>query len=676
MGKGNRNSQKRLEKELANKDKILAKEKAKKNSKRSGKLLAAICIVVALIVVAVICLSILKDSGVFLRHTPAVTKGETVANAAMMTFFVNDYIMTWYQNYYTYIVEYKIFSVNLAYDLKAQTLTSTDAYFLGDASLAGMTWYDYFINGAMETVEAYVIYAEGARLNNITLTDAQKAEIDVIIENMKASLKANGMTSFEDQYGQGIKEKDIRACYELMYLAQAYAEHLNNTTISQLESEYNGNKDSNALITFRENNKSSFYFAEYLSYTISISEKSYKDDQKKYDEAVSRAEECAKIFEAASTPEEFVKLVEEYKKSPDKFMIVHGIIVPNETESGSTSETESASETETTSTTESKSETESKTEKETTLEELLSKYEGTIYYETKSELGNWIFGESGAEINDTKVVTEKGSETVTEKAPATETNTESNTETGTTTESNTEPNTEAAPTSETNTNEESKSETATETETEKESGTTSSGSASIVTKTYETFKITAYMLLSKPHYDTNPTHHIAYVISDNKTAAQAFLDAFNASSDKTADGFEALAKEHYDKMFANHDHSTHAEGEEPTFSYAQVENAKENYFADDFSAYNDWFTVDTRKSGDVVAELIAATSINTSTNKAVTYYAVLFYEDISDAAWYVDALSGAADEKINAWYLAERSLVQYNMDAIGKIVPVSITVSE
>ena len=680
MGKGNRNSQKRLEKELANKEKILAKERAQKNKKRRETSVAAACIIIALLVVVVLAISILNESGAFLRMTNVVSQGDTEVNAAMMTYFVNDYIINWYNNYGIY-VQFGLLSVDLTSDLKTQKLTSSDASTLGDASLAGKTWHDYFVDTALDNVEKYVTYAEAAKAAGLSLDDEDKAEIDEIVTAMKDALKANGMT-FSDQYGKGIKEKDVRACYELLYLASMYEEHMIQKYNTLLKEEYKADNNKNSIVNFRENNKGSFYSADYLSYSITIAQKTYKNDEMGYDKAVENAKKCAEVIKAAKTPAEFVELVELYKKSPTKFMIANGIMesIPEtevNTETGSTTETGTGTETETGTTTETGtgtgSETESKTETET--ENPMSKYEGTIYWETKSELGNWIFGESGANVNNTLIVTEKGSETVTEKATTAATTTATEKASETETESGSESASANNAKSGTATETESTDATATETESNTETETNKKDDGK---KTYETFKITVYMLLTKPAFDVTPTHDIAYLVSDNKDAAQKFLDEFLKSSDKSRESFVNMAEKHYDKLMEGHDHSNHKEGEtDPVFSYSSITGAKQDYFADDYEAFNKWFSDESRKNGDCTAELIEVTVTSSDNKTTTTYYAVIFYSSQNARAWYIDALDGARGQKIEEWYKAElkKGLIEFNEKALGKIELIRFTSS-
>ena len=121
MGKGNRNSQKRIEKQLANEEKILAKERAQQKKKVSDKAVAAACIVIALIVVAILAINIIGETGVLLRVQPAMSQGDIVVNSAMMSFYVNDYIMNWYNTYYIY-AQFGLISIDLTSDFKTQIM--------------------------------------------------------------------------------------------------------------------------------------------------------------------------------------------------------------------------------------------------------------------------------------------------------------------------------------------------------------------------------------------------------------------------------------------------------------------------------------------------------------------------------------------------------------------------
>ena len=609
MGKGNRNSQQRLEKQLANEEKLLAEKKAKQNKKKLDRIVAVTCIVFAVLIAAVLVLNVLSETGVFIRATGAMEQGDIVVDAAMMTFFVNDQITSWYNNYYVYVM-YGLISLDMSKDFKTQKLTANDASYMGDRSLAGKTWYDYFMDNVIENVEMYITYATAAKKANIGLSEEDKAEINQTISDMKDSLKSYKMT-FADQYGKGVTENDIRKCYELIYLAANYGEYFQEQTEARLEAE-----DGKTTITdYPENHKELFYTSEFLQYSISVSEKKL-GSQKAYDDAVKEAKEAAKKIAEAKTPADFVKLVEEYKES---------LKTNTEKETSTSTSTSTA--------------TEAETKKEVETVDPIDQYKETIYYETNDELGNWLFNETDIpEVNDVKIIEETSTEAVTEKSTSKETGTNK------------------------------------ETSTEKE---TSTGKLTVPEKEtdkdgkiiYENFKVTVYMITELPTLDFTKTHNIAYMISDNKEAAEAFLKAFIGSDKKDRDTFEELAKKQYDKLFEGHDHENHKEGEvDPVFSYAKNDQAKEKFFNDDYDALNKWLDDAARKDNEYTTELIKV-SVKGSDNKTTTYYAALFFEGHDEPAWYVDAFAGATQEEIDNWYKAElaKKLISYNMDAIEDI---------
>ncbi len=623
MGKGNRNSQKRIEDQLAQEEKLLAKEKAQKAKKNGDRWIAITCIVLAVVIVAILAVSVLKETGVTLRLQNAIyVEGEkdVSVNAAMLTFFTNDYIANWYNNNYYYILVGGL-SVDFNADLREQKMTATDANYMGDSSLVGTTWYDYFRNSVIENVEMYVLYAYmGKDIPECQLDDEDIKEVEDSIADIKKNLKETGY-SFSEQYGQGVTEGDVRDCLMLISRASKFGEY----KVEQVKDKFE--KDDSLVVKYPDEHKEDFYSAKYLSYTINVSEKTEKT-QARYDQAVKDAKAAAEKLATAKTPADFVTFIELYKESPSAFI--------NGTTSADKSE-DAAQQAED----KTEGKTEEKTEKETTIEELIDKYTGSINYQTGDELGDWIFEET-AEENDVNIIEETGTEVVTEKNDKKETSKETGTEGS-----------------------------ATEADTEEEVETDSKGN---IVHRYDKYKVTVYMLLEKPSMDVSFTHNMAYLITDNKESAEAFLKAFLASNEKTRDNFEKLAKAEYDKLHKVDEHGdhNHAEGEtEPTFSYAKVDQAKEKYFATSYDALNTWLDDDKRVAGEYTSELITVEVENNDADKTKTkYYAVLLYEDQDDPAWYVDAFNATVQKDIDDWYEVEikKPTVTYNFDAIDAVI--------
>ena len=328
MGKGNRNDRQRIENQSANEERFLQKKKNQQTKTRSDKAIAAACIVIALVVVAILVINVFNETGVFMRIQPTMELNEVVVDQAMMTYLVNDYIINWYtecqtyiyENYYYYILLQGMkmtdfVSLDLSKDLDAQKITEDDVnFYLQDSAYIGRTWYDYFHDQIIATVEMYVTYANAANKAGITLSDDDREEIDEIVENLKADLRKNKRT-ISEAYGKGVSESDIRKCYELIYLASAFGEK----NKAEIETELRDETGTGAaeIEKFRDEHKEYYYFANYLSYPISLSEKKF-NTQAEYDSAVEAAKEAIKKIAEAKNPDEFVQFVDEYLKNESR----------------------------------------------------------------------------------------------------------------------------------------------------------------------------------------------------------------------------------------------------------------------------------------------------------------------------------------------------------------------
>ena len=616
MGKGNRNSQQRLDEKLAIEEKRLAREKARKSKKTSDRWIAITCILLVVLIVGILVINVLDSSGVFLRATSVVTIGDgqdIVVNSTMMTYFVSDYMNNWYNNYYVYIAYGLINSINFSYDLSTQVISKNDAGYLGDATLAEkkVTWQEYFMDGVIEDVRVYVTYAYfGRNIEECQLKDEDYATIDESVASLKESLKTSG-SSFAEAYGKGVSEKDVRDCLELVQRASKYGEYLQDKTEAALKA------DDADVKKYPEDNKSNFYSAKYLSYTITVKEKT-EGGEEAYDKAVEAATKALnKIKENAKTPEDFVTLVEAYKKSPSSFIKDEGATTKATEEKETEKSTEKA--------------TETVTEKETTIEELIDKYTGTISWETGDKgLGDWIFGTEPAKEGDIMIETETSTETETETKKVTSSS-------------------KAA---------ESETESSSEKETSKD-------------KSYDVTTLTIYMLKDEPDLDHKVTHNIAYLISDNKVAAEKFLEAFNANKTHSREEFVRIAEEHYDALHASHDHSDE-NTVEPTFSFASVDSAKVKYFSDNYNAINLWIEDEARVEGEYTntVDKIIKIDVTNSDKSVTTYYAIVLFEKHDVEAWYADAFAGATQKRIDDWY--ENAIKEFpitiDMDALEDIM--------
>lgn len=396
MGKGNRNKLQRAQ-NVSDVDKYLTvSAKKKKNSDtKKGRIIAAICIVLAVAVVLSIVCTVLDQTGVFGQIEGAINRkttmmelksGHYTVNKMMMNFFFNEQIMTWYGNYGSYA---SYFGIDFSKDLRDQV------YSKATADKAAVSWYDYFLDQTKAQVQMYLVYANAAYDMGLKLDEEDWAEIDAAIESIDATVEGYGL-EYSDFYGKGVKRDDIVDCYEITSLASKYAE--------TMQEKYEKGLKEEDLVKYREGNKESFYTADVLKYQIKVESKGMTDVE--YDNAVKEAKERAQKIAAATSADEFFKLI-----LADKEAL----------------KTDKASSAESTENTTEKA-TEKATEKVT--EASVDDYKETIEYTTDGgDLEDWLFGieestsskrepaKNGATFTEdaTETYNEKATETSTEK---------------------------------------------------------------------------------------------------------------------------------------------------------------------------------------------------------------------------------------------------------------------
>ena len=587
---------------------IMGKQKTMTKKSKFDKFIAIAVVALAVIIVLTLAASVMSEMGLFLKVQTAASAGEVSIDGAMMSFYLNDYIMNWYNTYGSY-ASYGYISIDITSDLSKQQFApkgSYDSMFLGEFK---GTWYEYFMSSVKPTVERTVIYANNAKKNNLSLDAEDKAEIEEILKGIDTTLNSLGIT-YSDWYGNGVNKNVVRRCYELSYLAAKYEE--------KIIADYEAQAESNTgdIVEYRENHKSDFYTVDCLTYTISKTSKGMTDEE--FDSWKASVKEIANGIASAKSPEEFVSLVEKY-----------------ESESKEKETTSTTSTTATTSTTEA-------TETEST--EAWDKYETEIKYETETgtnadnSLNDFFFGneETGTDAvesagkYDGTIVEEEG--TVTEKVT-----------TAATTAAKKEATTESS------------SESASESKTETESGTKSeSTTTNNNVKTYDSYKVTVYYVMNPSHFDTELTHNFSYLITNDKDAITKFIENFNANETKDVDAFIDIADKMSEELHSGEDHE-HSDDE--VFSYDILEKSAASAFTANYAKLNKWIE-DANRQNNTLSDIIEIkiTSTDSTTNKVTTktQYGVIFFKDHAGATWYESAKSGLVNDWIEEWYAQEQ----------------------
>jgi len=570
---------------------------------KKDKAVAIACIVFVVLIVAVFAVTAMNETGLFIRMTKNVSGATIDVDGAMMSFFMNDSIVNFYNNYYAYMM-YGLISLDLTKDLSAQTVSATDAYYTGATS--GVTWYDYFLSSVKSEVSYYVTLAEAAKNvkdKDLSLTKEDYAEIDGIIKDITASLKENG-ASYSDWYGKGVTKKDVRKCYELIYLATNFAEYMQE----KYELELDEDTDNKIVNKYVEDHKEDFYTAEVLKYVISVAGNKYETDAL-YDAAVLKAKDAAAKISGATGIEEFFSLIEEYESE----------LAETETEET----TEGTGETTTEDTTEDVT-TEGTTKEETsepTLEEKVEDNKVVIEYESGNDLGDWLFGSednSAAEEGDCSyfVETETKEET-TKKTKEVEETTEGATS---------------------------------------GSSSSSSSSSSTAKKTYEVTNVTIYYVLSPSSINTDKTHDFGYIVSSDKKSLETFVQKLNEaikSGKMTKEKFVEIAEALKGELSSDI----------TTFEYNSGEKQAEGVFKDTYKAMNEWLEDDARKDGDI-SDILTIKVDSKTTNYAVLFFEG-HNEATWYVAAYAGVVSEKFDEWYEAELKAKP--LTFNTDALEKI---------
>ncbi len=287
MGKEIRPAADRSSKQDAKKQALLAKQK----EKRKGILIGVAVVLAIVLMAGVIVYKNVVDSGYLLRREVAVESENFTVDGAMMAYYFRE-IYGQYSSYASSL------GINTSVSLKEQ-----------QSLLGSGTWFDYFMSLTKQNVSQTLALCEAAKAAGVELSEEELDEIDLYFEDMKLVAQLYGYSSFEQflalNYGNGIKEKDLRKATEISELATKYsnqfAEALSYTT-EECEEYYNENVDS-------------FLSVDFLTYTVEVAdfeETNELGEVTNAEAAKAAAEEEARKFAGATTVSEFRALVKAY----------------------------------------------------------------------------------------------------------------------------------------------------------------------------------------------------------------------------------------------------------------------------------------------------------------------------------------------------------------------------
>ena len=242
---------------------------------------------------------LLSANGVFTRMTDVVVSDNYEINSNMMAYLYNTQYQNFLSNYSTYISS-GYFSINTSGDLKTQLFggpeggdkTYYDELFLGEFD---GTWYDYFMDQAVESAKSILMYCEAAALYNITLDDEDMASIDTSIAEYEAYAAYYGYPNvnsfFAASFGKGVSEKDVRDCMEYSLLATKTMEKISDDIEASIkkedvEAKYNENKLDYNVVDY-----------SYYSFKVNYDEVAKAELGSDYENLLKKEENKTKVLE-------------------------------------------------------------------------------------------------------------------------------------------------------------------------------------------------------------------------------------------------------------------------------------------------------------------------------------------------------------------------------------------
>lgn len=211
--------------------------KAEEKSNRMHKVYIVVGVILAILAIALL----VWDNGFFQKRTTAVTiDGENFTPATVQYYYHQAMTQTLY---------YAQMGMNTGFD---STKDPKDQ--IQDEN-TGTTWYDYFLNQAIDQLTQVTMVNHAAQKEGYTLPAEGQAYVESAMKSTEQSARANNYSSLESflrtNYGAYMTEKVYKDILTARTTANYYAQdHQNNLTYSdeELETYYQENK--NALDTF------------------------------------------------------------------------------------------------------------------------------------------------------------------------------------------------------------------------------------------------------------------------------------------------------------------------------------------------------------------------------------------------------------------------------------------
>lgn len=208
----------------------IAEQKAERKARHGKRVRIIVGVVIVVLIIAVFAI----NSNLLYNNFAAVTIGDVEYTASEFSFFYNSAYYN-FANSNASIINYII---------DTSKPLSSQAY---DEE---MSWADYFKEAALTSMRSMTMRWSEAQKDGFVLDEEQQAELDKELAAVETahtgSDYSDANTYFSTAYGKGLNVERVKKLVERSYIAQAYAEHVNDSftyTNAELSQNYKENKD-------------------------------------------------------------------------------------------------------------------------------------------------------------------------------------------------------------------------------------------------------------------------------------------------------------------------------------------------------------------------------------------------------------------------------------------------
>jgi parvulin-like peptidyl-prolyl isomerase len=199
--------------------------------------------VVAIVLVVVFAFIFLYNSAIPSKHLTAVSINGEDYTVAQLNYYYSSSYMSFYNNYYYYVLS--------GYFFDTSESLSNQAY------SDDMSWRDYFLDSAVNSMTEIQLLNEQAEAAGFTLSEEDEAAYAESVESIESSWEDYGYSSLKQylniNYGKGVTMDLVKQELYRTYVASAYSQYVYDNyeyTTQELDAYYAEHADEYDMISY------------------------------------------------------------------------------------------------------------------------------------------------------------------------------------------------------------------------------------------------------------------------------------------------------------------------------------------------------------------------------------------------------------------------------------------